>query len=189
MSNYCAKKEKGNKKMKHKKTAVPKTQIETISENNKTKNSSHSIQSVNVNPVQEKQMKISPVQSAVPPSTNNIPENKRELPKALAKNPVLFMKSGATDLRRGVKQLGEITKNQMGQDPLDGNMHAFANKPKTTIKIVQKKEDGLALYTKYVIKPADWPGHQPPDKPGHIVTLAGKEKDNLLKKLGCPKEL
>jgi hypothetical protein len=175
--------------MRHKKIDIEAISDEKIPVKNTIKNNSHIVQPMKPTSDQKKPVEVSPIQEVKPNSTDSGSKNEGDALNKLAKNPALSIKSGATDLRRGVKQLGEITKNRMGQDPLDGNMHAFANKPKTTIKIVQEKKDGTTLIVKYLKKPAEWPKYQPSDKPGHIVVLTGKEKDDQLKKLGFPQKL
>ncbi|GHU97929.1 hypothetical protein FACS189483_05170 [Spirochaetia bacterium] len=100
----------------------------------------------------------------------------------------LIIKSGTTDLRRGAKQLATDSKTKMG-NPHDGNIRAYANRFKTTVKLVQEKPEGTTLVTMNYNKPVEWPEYQPPEKPGHTIALNGKEKDAFLEERNCPKSL
>jgi hypothetical protein len=104
------------------------------------------------------------------------------------KSPSLIIKSGATDLRRGVKRLFTdiITKIN---DPKKGNTIAYANKPKTTVKLVQEKPKATVMVTMHYKEPVEWPEYKYPDEKNHTVTLTGNEKDKFLKDRHCPKEL
>jgi hypothetical protein len=173
--------------MRNKKTNVMVIPAENISANNNIEN--NTVKPANSLPVQKESPKIAFCQKGMPAPNDSITKNENAVPKKAVKDQLLIMKSGATDLRRGAKELREITKERMAQDPSAGNMHAFANKPKTTIKILKNDDDGTIMVTKYLNKPVEWPPYQPNDKPGHTITLSGKEKDEQLEKLGCPKKL
>ncbi|MDR2408886.1 MAG: IS66 family insertion sequence element accessory protein TnpB [Bacteroidales bacterium] len=120
-----------------------------------------------------------------------ISENKpTELPKKHPgkKEIVLVLKSGDTDLRRGPKALNELIK-RTGNNPQDGNMYAFSN-VKNTIKIIQQKDDGTEMLVKKTNAPINnWPEYKEKGLPGYMVVLTGKEKNDFLGKLGCPKTL
>jgi hypothetical protein len=136
----------------------------------------------------EKPDKASSPKNIIPASIDIIPENKPGIPKVLPENPVLNMKPGATDLRQGPEKLKTVIKIRMERDPLDGNIYAFANKSRTTVKAVREKEFGTIMITSHLKEPVEWPEYQV-NKPENIVTLSGKEKDDQLGKLGCPKNL
>jgi hypothetical protein len=102
--------------------------------------------------------------------------------------PALIIKSGATDLRRGATKLFNDNITKIG-NPKNGDVWAYANKPKTTVKLVMKKPDNTCMVTVHYKQPVDWPEYQPSDKPGHTVTLQGNEKEKFLKDIGCPKDL
>ncbi|GHV92494.1 hypothetical protein AGMMS50268_29970 [Spirochaetia bacterium] len=136
-------------------------------------------------------------EKAIKPDTPKIQEIPSKPPKTITpeiivKQPtgdaVLIIKSGTTDLRRGAKQLATDSKTRMG-NPHDGNIRAYANRFKTTVKLVQEKQEGTTLVTMSYNKPVEWPEYQPPDKEGHTVTLNGKEKDKFLEERNCPKAL
>jgi hypothetical protein len=129
------------------KTDIPATPVKNLAKNNKTEKNKDA--PVTHHPVRKEPPKESSVQKARPSPPPAVPQKTIDTSKTLGKNPTLIMKSGATDLRRGAKQLRVIAKDRMGQDLLDGNMHAFANKPRTTVKVVQAKKDGATLLTKY----------------------------------------
>jgi hypothetical protein len=116
-----------------------------------------------------------------------IKENENK-PETESDKPALIIKSGDTDLRRGPKALSKQIETT-GNNPRDGNMYGFSNM-KDTIKIIQHKKDGDEMLVKKMLVPINnWPEYQPPDKPGYIVTLTGKEKDRFLDEIGCPKTL
>ncbi|GHT83206.1 hypothetical protein FACS1894137_03750 [Spirochaetia bacterium] len=140
---------------------------------------------------------IMKAEKAIKPETTKIQEiplkpSKTVAPEITVKPPTsdanLIIKSGTTDLRRGAKQLATDSKTRMG-NPHDGNIRAYANRFKTTVKLVQEKPDGTTLVTMSYNKPVEWPEYQPPDKEGHTVTLNGKEKDTFLEERNCPKAL
>jgi hypothetical protein len=162
---------------------------DTSSKSVKIENNNHIVQQEKDNAINKKPDETLSIKKVMPVSTSIIPEKQPDIPNALAENTVLIMKSGATDLRRGPKQLENVIQNRMGYDPSNGNMYGFANKPKKTLKIIQEKKDGTTLITRHLKEPAEWPEYQPPDKPGHTLTLSGQEKEDQLKKLGCPQEL
>jgi hypothetical protein len=111
--------------------------------------------------------------------------------RTVKSGPALVCKSGATDLRRGINKLDTNAKiNVMLEKHLaDGDMIAFANKPKTTVKITRRKDDGTALLTKKFDKPIDWPKYQAFGTPGYVVTLTGKDKGKFLDDLNIPETL
>jgi len=112
------------------------------------------------------------------------PENTQNKVNQSKKEPVLFLKSGATDLRRGANRLLSDKVTKISSNPLDGNIYTYANKQRTTVKAVQKRPDGIRMTTIHYEKSIEWPKYQPPGTKGHIVTLTGKKKEATLVKLG-----
>jgi hypothetical protein len=119
------------------------------------------------------------------PVSQKIENTSAEKPQSneTSKKPALILKSGATDLRRGAKKLGTDGRTKMG-NPGDGNVRAYANKPKTTLKFVQNKPEMMSMVTMHYSNPIAWPEYQPPGQPGHTVILKGKEKDKFLTERG-----
>jgi hypothetical protein len=121
---------------------------------------------------------------------DNIPETESEKPhgNSTPKEPALILKSGDTDLRRGTKALNKLIETT-GNNPHDGNMYAFYNE-KDTVKIIQHKSDGDEMLVKKMNELiGDWPEYRPNGEPGYMVVLKGKEKDEFLGRIGCPKKL
>jgi hypothetical protein len=110
------------------------------------------------------------------------------MPETVTEKQSLILKSGDTDLRRGVKALKKLIETT-GYNPNDGNMYGVCNM-KDTYKLIQHKEDGDAMLIKKMNEPiVDWLEYQPKGKPGYMVVLKGKEKDEFLEKIGSPKKL
>jgi hypothetical protein len=106
----------------------------------------------------------------------------------ITKNPAFIAKSGDTDLRRGLKALNKLVE-KTGRNPRDGNMYGFCNK-KDTVKIIQQKKDGVEMLVKKMFEVITfWPEYQPQGEPGYMIILTGKDKNDFLGKLGCPKTL
>jgi hypothetical protein len=101
----------------------------------------------------------------------------------LVKNPAVICKTGCTDLRRGMQTLSKMVEH-MGFEPHDGNMYAFSNE-KDTVKIIQQKEDGMAMLTQKIWHPFYWPEYQLP----YMVIFAYIAGAQFLATLGCPKSL
>ncbi|MDR1584200.1 MAG: hypothetical protein LBS55_13270 [Prevotellaceae bacterium] len=110
------------------------------------------------------------------------------VPETVVEKPSLILKSGDTDLRRGAKALKKLIETT-GYNPNDGNMYGFYNMQETA-KFIQHKKDGDAMLTKKRDVPVNiWPKYQPQGAPGYMVTLTGKDKDDFLGRIGCPREL
>lgn len=59
-----------------------------------------------------------------------------------------FLYRGAADMRKGFDGLSGLVCNEMGQDPLSGDLFLFLNRRSNQIKILQWDRDGFALYNK-----------------------------------------
>jgi hypothetical protein len=101
------------------------------------------------------------------------------IPLHLVKEPVVIQKSGDTDLRRGRDKLSELVE-KTGHNPHDGNIYAFSN-CKNTIKIIQKKEDGMMMSAKKMEAAKDWPEYQKKGSLGYTQTLTGAQMMEFLK--------
>lgn len=54
----------------------------------------------------------------------------------------------AADMRKGLDGLGGLVRNEMGRDPLGGEVYIFLNRRRNTVKILQWDRTGYALYAK-----------------------------------------
>jgi transposase len=54
----------------------------------------------------------------------------------------------ACDMRKGFDSLCGLIKQELGRDPLSGDVFVFLNKPRNTIKLLHWERDGLVIYHK-----------------------------------------
>ncbi len=59
---------------------------------------------------------------------------------------------GPTDMRNGFDGLAGIVRNNLGKDPVSGDIFIFLNKPRTHIKLLYWDGDGFALFYKRLEK-------------------------------------
>lgn len=52
------------------------------------------------------------------------------------------------DMRRGFDTLSGLVRNELGRNPLDGDVFVFLNKSRNTIKLLHWEHDGLVIYHK-----------------------------------------
>ncbi len=53
-----------------------------------------------------------------------------------------------TDMRKGVDSLCGLVRNELGKDPLTGELFVFFNRGHTQIKLLLWEQDGFSLYQK-----------------------------------------
>lgn len=58
----------------------------------------------------------------------------------------------ACDMRKGFEGLCGLVRNELGRNPLEGQVFIFLNKPRTTIKLLHWESDGLVIYHKRLEK-------------------------------------
>ena len=63
-----------------------------------------------------------------------------------------FFHRDATDMRMGFDGLSGIVRNQFLQNPLNGDVFLFLNKPRNRIKILHWQGDGFAIFYKRLEK-------------------------------------
>lgn len=56
------------------------------------------------------------------------------------------------DMRKGFDSLYGLVRNELGRNPLDGDVFVFLNKPRNTIKLLHWERDGLVIYHKRLEK-------------------------------------
>ena len=59
-----------------------------------------------------------------------------------------FLYHQPTDIRKGFDGLAGLVRNELGQNPLTGDVFVFLSKRRTHIKLLQWDGDGFAIYFK-----------------------------------------
>jgi transposase len=59
-----------------------------------------------------------------------------------------YLYRGRTDMRKGVDSLCGLIRNELGKDPLSGELFIFFNGPQSLVKILMWDHDGFSLYQK-----------------------------------------
>jgi transposase len=60
----------------------------------------------------------------------------------------VFVRPGATDLRKQINGLAVITQTDMEQDPLSGNLYLFSNADRRLLKVLYWDRNGFCLWQK-----------------------------------------
>lgn len=60
----------------------------------------------------------------------------------------VFARNGATDLRKGFDGLYGLVLNELGEDPLKGDLYLFVNARRTSAKVLLWDGTGLCIYAK-----------------------------------------
>lgn len=60
----------------------------------------------------------------------------------------VFARNGSTDLRKGFDGLYALVLNELGQDPLRGDLYLFVNARRTSAKVLLWDGTGLCIYAK-----------------------------------------
>jgi transposase len=60
----------------------------------------------------------------------------------------VFVRPGATDLRKQINGLAAITQTDMEQDPLSGNLYLFSNAERRLLKVLYWDRNGFCLWQK-----------------------------------------
>ncbi|TRX54263.1 IS66 family insertion sequence element accessory protein TnpB [Fulvivirga sp. M361] len=73
-----------------------------------------------------------------------------------------FIYREPTDMRFGIYSLSGLVRNQLGEDPLSGDVFVFIGKRRNQVRLLQWDRDGFALYIKKLEAGTfEWPsGHQ-----------------------------
>lgn len=59
-----------------------------------------------------------------------------------------YLYRSRTDMRKGVDSLCGLIRNELGKDPLNGELFVFFNRPRNQIKLLLWEQDGFSLYQK-----------------------------------------
>jgi transposase len=63
-----------------------------------------------------------------------------------------YLYSGTVDMRKGIDSLVGIVNNELGKDPLTGDLFIFINKRRRQIKMLHWQGDGFAVFYKRLEK-------------------------------------
>jgi transposase len=70
----------------------------------------------------------------------------------------IYIKPGATDMRKQINTLSVYVENQMNMSPLNGNLYVFCGKNRRRIKILYWDINGFCLWQKRLEKDKfPWP--------------------------------
>jgi transposase len=64
----------------------------------------------------------------------------------------VFARRKPTDLRKGFDGLYGLVRNELGQDPLKGDLYLFVNRRRTSGKVLHWDGTGLCIYAKRLAK-------------------------------------
>lgn len=59
-----------------------------------------------------------------------------------------YLYRGDTDMRKGIDSLCGLVRNELGKDPLSGELFIFFCRARRRVKLLLWEEDGFALYHK-----------------------------------------
>lgn len=77
---------------------------------------------------------------------------------ALSSHCRYFLYRKACDMRFGIYSLSGLVRNELGFDPLSGDVFVFLGKRRNQIRLLQWDKDGFAMYMKKLEKGTfEWP--------------------------------
>ncbi|WP_262888131.1 IS66 family insertion sequence element accessory protein TnpB [Cyclobacterium roseum] len=59
-----------------------------------------------------------------------------------------FLYGNPTDMRFGINSLSGLVRNELGSDPMNGDVFIFIGKRSNQVRLLQWDRDGFALYIK-----------------------------------------
>lgn len=59
-----------------------------------------------------------------------------------------YLYRGHTDMRKGIDSLSGLVRNELGKDPLSGELFIFFCRGRRRVKLLLWEDDGFALYQK-----------------------------------------
>lgn len=75
-------------------------------------------------------------------------------------------------MRFGIYSLAGLVRNELGQDPLSGDVFVFLGKRGNQVRLLQWDRDGFALYIKRLEQGTfEWPAGEKPAITSHQLTL------------------
>lgn len=63
-----------------------------------------------------------------------------------------YLYRGITDMRKGVDGLSGLVRNELGKDPMSGELYVFFCRARRRVKLLLWDQDGFALYQKRLEK-------------------------------------
>jgi len=76
------------------------------------------------------------------------------------------------DMRYGIYSLSGLVRNELGHDPLSGDVFVFIGKRRNQIRFLQWDRDGYAMYIKKLERGTfEWPQGENPAITSHQLTL------------------
>ncbi len=89
----------------------------------------------------------------------------------------VFVKPGATDMRKSINGLSVLAQDTMGQDPFSGALFVFCNRRRNILKVLYWERNGFCLWLKKPEKGKfPWPGSE-----GETLSIGEEELSWLLR--------
>lgn len=83
-----------------------------------------------------------------------------------------FLYRAPCDMRFGIYSLAGLVRNELGRDPLSGDIFVFIGKRGNQVRLLQWDRDGFALYIKRLEQGTfEWPAGDEPAITSHQLTL------------------
>lgn len=83
-----------------------------------------------------------------------------------------FLYRKPCDMRYGIYSLSGLVRNELGHDPLSGDVFVFIGKRRNQIRFLQWDRDGFALYIKKLERGTfEWPQGESPGITSHQLML------------------
>lgn len=77
-----------------------------------------------------------------------------------------------TDMRYGIHSLAGLVRNELGSDPMSGDIFVFLGKRRNQLRLLQWDRDGFAMYIKKLEQGTfEWPGGEEALISSHQLTL------------------
>lgn len=83
-----------------------------------------------------------------------------------------FLYRSPCDMRFGIYSLAGLVRNELGRDPLSGDVFIFLSKRGNQVRLLQWDRDGFSLYIKKLERGTfEWPTGENPAITSHQLTL------------------
>lgn len=83
-----------------------------------------------------------------------------------------FLYRKSCDMRYGIYSLSGLVRNELGFDPLSGDVFVFLGKRRNQIRLLQWDKDGFAMYMKKLEQGTfEWPKGEDMQLTSHQLTL------------------
>lgn len=91
---------------------------------------------------------------------------------ALSNSCRYFLYRSPTDMRFGIHSLAGLVRNELGSDPMGGDVFVFLGKRLNQIRLLQWDRDGFAMYIKKLERGTfEWPRGEGTAISSHQLTL------------------